>query len=184
MNIEQLSRDCAVYLTDRNAEALLAHYQGVEAPTEEVFLMLLDSMRPSLLQARAGLFELWLRAEPKPRGGRLLGMHRRDELPLLHWLLREQVAEVFGILAQKHHDELQKFVVWFLDKAREHTRYFGGKVRHSPSTAFNYSRSWHTAWALLAKEVQAGARSLGISFPRRLRVPAMPTIEVPRKQPR
>jgi len=127
---------------------------------------------------------LWLRAEPKPRGGRLLGMHRHDELPLLHWLLREQVAEVFGVVSAKHREELQKFVAWFLDKAREHTRYFSGKVRHPPSTAFNYSRSWHTAWALLAKEVQAAARSLGISVPRRLRVPAMPTLQHPRKHSR
>jgi hypothetical protein len=172
MDACKLAGDCAAYAADRHAERLLEQYRDTPAPTK-AFLSLLDRHRPRSPQTRAGLFELWLRAEPKPKGGGISGMLMDDELPILHWLLREQVAEVFQILAENHHDQLRKFVCWFLGKAHHYTQYFSGNYRYSSSIVYNFGRPRFAAWVRLAEEVQTAAVSLGISFPGDLRLPAM-----------
>jgi hypothetical protein len=109
MDAGRLAEDCAAYTADRHAERVLELYRDAPAPTK-AFLSLLDRNRPRSPQTRAGLFELRLRAEPKPKGGGIAGMLMDDELPILHWLLREQVTGVFQILVENHHDRLREFV--------------------------------------------------------------------------
>jgi hypothetical protein len=172
MDAGRLADDCAAYLADRHAERVLEQYRNTPAPTK-AFLSLADRRRPRSPQTRAGLFELWLRAEPKPKGGDISGMLMDDELPILHWLLREQVAGVFQVIAESHNDELREFVCWFLDKARRYTQYFSGNYRYSSSIVYNFGRPRFAAWLRLAEEVQAAAVSLGISIPEDVRLPAM-----------
>jgi hypothetical protein len=172
MDARRLAADCAAYLADRHSERALEQYRDAPAPPK-AFLSLLDRHRPRSPQTRAGLFELWLHAEPKPKGGGISGMLMDDELPILHWLLRDQVAEVFQILAENHQDQLREFVCWFLDKARHYTQYFTGNHRYSSSIVYNFGRPRFAAWVELAQEVQAAALSLGISIPEDVRLPAM-----------
>jgi hypothetical protein len=172
MDAARLAEDCAVYQADQHAIRVLEQYRDAPAPPR-AFLSLLDSRRPWSPQTRAGLFELWLRAEPKPKGGGISGMLMDDELPVLHWLLREQVAEVFQVLAENHHDQLREFVCWFLEKARRYTEYFSGAYRYSSSIVYNFGRPRFAAWLQLAQEIQAAAMSLGISIPEDVRLPAM-----------
>ena len=134
--------------------------------------------RPSV-HLRAGLFELWLRAEPKPNGGRFFCGNMDDELPVLHWLLRERAAQIFQGLVGTRHQELQEFVSWFLGKARPYTSYFTGGYKFTSFITYAYGRPRYAAWAKLAKEVQDAATSLGISIPESLRLPAMPDLEIP-----
>jgi hypothetical protein len=172
MDAGRLAEDCAAYLADRHAEGVLEQYRDAPAPTK-AFLSLLHRHRPRSPQTRAGLFELWLRAEPKAKGGGISGMLMDDELPILHWLLRDQVAEVFQAIAESHNDQLREFVCWFLGKARHDTEFFSGNYRYSSSIVHNFGRPRFAAWVRLAQEVQAAAVSLGISIPEDVRLPAM-----------
>jgi hypothetical protein len=172
MDAGGLAEDCAAYTADRHAERVLEQYRNTPVPTK-AFLSLLDRDRPRSPQTRGGLFELWLRTEPKPKGGGISGMLMDDELPILHWLLSEQVAGVFQILPENHHDQLREFVCWFLDKARRYTDYFTGNYRYSSSIVYNFGRPRFAAWVRLAQEVQAAAVSLGISIPEDVRLPPM-----------
>jgi hypothetical protein len=119
------------------------------------------------------------RAEPRPTGGGILGMMMDDELPILHWLLREQVAEVFQVLAQNHHDQLREFVCWFLERARRYTEYFSGSHRYSSFNMYAFGRPRFAAWVRLAQEVQDAAVSLGVSIPAELRLRLMPALNEP-----
>jgi hypothetical protein len=161
MDAGRLAEDCAAYTADRHAERVLEQCRDAPAPTK-AFLSLLHRRRPQSPQTRAGLFELWLRAEPKPKGGGIAGMLMDDELPILHWLLRDQVAEVFQAIAESHNDQLREFVSLFLDKARRYTEYFSGNYRYSSSIVYNFGRPRFAAWVGLAQEVQAAAVSLGL----------------------
>jgi hypothetical protein len=164
MDAGGLAEDCAAYLADRHAERLLAQYRDAPAPPK-AFLSLLDRHRPRSVQIRAGLFDLWLRAEPKPTGGDISGMLMEGELPVLHWLLREQVAEIFRILAENHHDQLRDFVCWFLDKARPYTEYFSGNYRFTSFNMYAFGRPRFAAWIRLAQEVQDAAVNLQMTIP-------------------
>jgi hypothetical protein len=130
-------------------------------------------------RVRAGLFELWLRTEPRPKVGAISGMNMDSELPVLHWLLRKQVAHVFENLNGAHYNELQEFVSWFLDKARAYTEYFTGGYKFGSFNVYAHGRPRYAAWARMAQEVQAAAEGLGIPFPEELRLPAMPALEEP-----
>jgi hypothetical protein len=144
----------------------------------ELFLSLLgyEQPRPRL---RAGLFELWLRAEPKPKGGIIWLGSMDDEFPVLHWLLRGQAAEVFQDLIGTHHTALEEFVSWFLHKARPYAEYFTGTYKFSSFVVYTYGRPRFAAWAKLAKEVEDAATNLGIAIPAGVRLPAMPHLEEP-----
>src|SRR5262249_58752859 len=113
---------------DGQGERVLAKHRHTPAPPPELFLSLLDYKQPCS-RLRAGLFELWLRAEPKPKGGRLLCGSMNDELPVLHWLLRERAAQVFQGLGGTHHKELHEIVSSFLGKAHPYTAHFTGGSR-------------------------------------------------------
>jgi hypothetical protein len=125
LDLARLAEDCQAYRADEYAENVLAQHRDMPEPPPELFLSLLDYKQPCP-RLRAGLFELWLRSKPKPTGGRLLCGSMDDELPVLHWLLREQAAEVFQGLVGTHHEALEEFVSWFLGKARPYTGYFTG----------------------------------------------------------
>jgi len=118
-----------------------------------------------------------LPAEPKLKGSLLYCGKLDDELPALHWLLRERAAEVFQGLVESHRNELREFVAWLLDKARTYTKYFAGRYNYTSSTVYTCWRPRFAAWAGLGKEVQDAATSLGIPFPNSLRFPAMPDLE-------
>jgi len=175
---QPLAEDCEAYLADRYAEKVLARCRDTPAPPQKLFLSLLDYKQPCSW-LRAGLFELWLRAEPKPKGGRLPCGSMDDELPVLHWLLREQAAEVFQGLVGTHYEALEEFVSWFLGKVRPYTGYFTGGYKFGSFNMYAFGRPRYAAWARLAQEVQDAATSLGIPFPESLRLPAMPDLEKP-----
>jgi hypothetical protein len=63
-----------------------------------------------------------------------------------------------------------------LDKAHSYAKYFTGRYNYTSSTTYTYGRPRFAAWALLGKEVQDAATSLGIPFPESLRFPAMPDL--------
>jgi hypothetical protein len=102
-----------------------------------------------------------------------------DELPVLHWLLREQAHEVFQGLVATQQKALEEFVPWFLGKARPHTAYFTGGYKFGSFNTYAFGRPRYAAWARLAQEVQDAAVSLGIPFPESLRLPEMPDLEKP-----
>src|SRR5262249_29586533 len=58
----RLAEDCQATRADRHAEQVLAQHRHTPAPPPELFLSLLDYKQPCS-RLRAGLFELWLRAE-------------------------------------------------------------------------------------------------------------------------
>jgi hypothetical protein len=178
MDAGRLAEDCAAYLADQHAERVLEQYRDAPAPPK-AFLSFLDRRRPRSLQTRAGLFELWLRSEPKPTGGGIAGMMMEGELPVLHWLLREQVAEIFQSLAENHHDQLREFVCWFLGNARRYTEYFTGSYRFTSFNVYAFGRPRFAAWVRLAQEVKDAAASLGMTIPEGLQLPVMPELEVP-----
>jgi hypothetical protein len=178
LDAARLAEDCATYRADRDVERVLARHRDTPTPPQELFLSLLDSKQPCP-RLRAGLFELWLRAEPKPKGGRLPCGSMDDELPVLHWLLREQSAEVFQGLVATHHKALEEFASWFLGTARPYTGYFTGGYKFGSFNMYAFGRPRYAAWARLAQEVQDAAVSLGIPFPESLRLPAMPDLEKP-----
>jgi hypothetical protein len=178
MDATRLAEDCEAYRADRHVEQVLARYRDTPAPPPELFLSLLDYKQPCSW-LRAGLFELWLRAEPKPKGGRLLCGSMDDELPVLDWLLREQAAVVFQGLVGAHHKELEEFVSWFLAKARPYTGYFTGGYKFGSFNMYVFGRPRYAAWSRLAQEVQGAATSLGIPFPESVRLPTMPDLEKP-----
>jgi hypothetical protein len=178
MDADRLAEDCAAYLADHYAERVLAMYLDTPAPPK-AFLSLLDRRRPRSLQTRAGLFELWLLAETKPTGGGISGMMMDGELPVLHWLLREQVGAVFQILAENRYDQLREFMCWFLEKARPYTQYFSGSYRYSSFNVYAFGRPRFAAWVRLAQEAQDAAMNLGVTIPEGLRLPAMLELEVP-----
>ena len=68
LDAARLAEDCAAYRADRNAEQVLAQHRDTPAPPPELFLSLLGYQQPCP-RLRTGLFELWLRAKPKPAGG-------------------------------------------------------------------------------------------------------------------
>jgi hypothetical protein len=178
LDIERLAEDCEAYLAERYAEEVLAQHRDTPALPQELFLSLLgyEQPRPRL---RAGLFELWLRAEPKPKGGRLWLGSMDDELPVLHWLLRERAAEVFQDLIGTHRRALKEFVSWLLDKARPYAEYFTGGYKFTSFVVYTYGRPRFAAWAKLAKEVEDAATNLGIAILEGVRLPAMPHLEEP-----
>jgi hypothetical protein len=178
---QRLTEDCAADDADRDAEPLLEQYRGMPAPPAKPFFSLLHHPQPEETWLRAGLFELWMRAAPKPKGGDISGMCMDDELPVLHWLLREQVREVFEVVTESRPYELREFVAWFMNKSRSHTEYFSGNYEYSSFNEYTYGRPRHAAWVRLAQEVQNAAAILGISFPKRARLPALPTLEEPTK---
>jgi hypothetical protein len=172
LDVAKLAEDCEAYLVDQKAEKVLTRYRDAPAPPPKLFQF--DyRRRPPCLRLRAGLFELWLRAEPKPKGGLLYCGNMDNELPALHWLLRKQAAEVLQVLVGTHGKAIEEFVSWFLDKAHPYAKYFTGRYNYTSSTTYTYGRPRFAAWALLGKEVQDAASSLGIPFPKRLRFPAM-----------
>jgi len=176
LDITGLAEDCEGYLADQNAEKVLARYCDAPAPPPTLFQF--DyRRRPPCLRLRAGLFELWLRAEPKPKGGLFYCGSMDNELPVLHWLLRERAVEVFEGLIGTHRKAIEEFVSWFLDKARPYAKYFTGRYHYTSSTTYTYGRPRFAAWSLLGKEVQDASTSLGIPFPKSLRLPAMPDLE-------
>jgi hypothetical protein len=177
MDAGELVADCAAYVDDQRAIRALEQHGDAPAPPE-AFLPLLNRRRPRSSQIRARLFELWLRAEPKPTGGNISGMLMNDELPMLYWLLREQAGEVFQVVAESHHEPLREFVCWFLEKAQPYTRYFTGAYEYSSSVVYNFGRPRFAAWVQLAQEVQAAAMSLGISIPENVRLPVMQAYEL------
>jgi hypothetical protein len=176
LDIARLAEDCAAYRAGRDAEQVLAKHRDAPTPPPKLFLSLLDSKQPCP-RLCAGLFELWLRAEPKPKGGRLPCGSMDDELPVLHWLLREQAAEILQDLAATHEKALAEFVSWFLGKARPYTGYFTGGYKFGSFNMYAFGRPRYAAWARLAQEVQDAAASLGIPFPESLRLPEMPDLE-------
>jgi len=89
------------------------------------------------------------------------------------------VAEIFQSLAANHHDQLQKFVHWFLKKARPYTQYFAEKDQSHSFVFWAYGRPRFAAWARLAREVEAVAVSLGMPIPKELRLSAMPRLDDP-----
>ena len=167
------------YVADRHAEQVLAQHGDAPAPPQELFLSLLHWQQPQSSRVRAGLFELWLRADPKPKGGIMSVGHMDNELPVLHWLLREQVAAIFEVLIGNRRQELEKFVSWFLGEALYYARYFTGSYKFDSFVVYAYGRPRFALWARLAKEVQNAATSLGIAFPEEVRLPAMPRLEEP-----
>lgn len=100
-----------------------------------------------------------------------------DELPVLHWLLRERAAEVFQHLVGTHRKAIEEFVSWFLGKSHPYAKYFTGRYNYTSSTVYTYGRPRFAAWAMLGKEVQDAATSLEIPFPEALRFPAMPDLK-------
>jgi hypothetical protein len=178
LDVARVAEDCEAYLADWHAERVLAKHCDIPAPPPELFLSLLGYRRPGP-RLRARLFELWLRAEPKPKGGLLWFGSMDDELPVLHWLLREQAAEVFKYLIGTHHRALTEFVSWFLDKAHAYVKYFTGDYKFSSFVVYTYGRPRFAEWARLAKEVQDEATNLGIAVPAGVRLPAMPHLEEP-----
>ena len=178
MDVRRLAEDCAVYQAEQHAIRVLEQYRDALAPPR-AFLSLLDSRRPWSPQTRAALFELWLRSDPKPMGGGISGMVMEGELPVLHWLLREQVAEIFQSLAENHHDQLREFVCWFLGNARRYTEYFTGSYRFTSFNVYAFGRPRFAAWVRLAQEVKDAAASLGMTIPEGLQLPVMPELEVP-----
>jgi hypothetical protein len=179
MDAGKLAADCTAYLDDRRAEATLAQHRNTAAPSVQLFLSLLCLQAPRNPKLRAGLFELWLRTDPKPKGGAITGMNMDNELPVLHWLLWKQVAEVFQDMIRTRRSELQEFVSWFLDKARAYTEYFTGGYKFGSFNVYAHGRPRYAAWARLAQEIQDAATNLGIPFPEELRLPAMPDLEEP-----
>ena len=177
LDLERLADDCQAYRAERHAEQVLAQHRDTPAPPPELFLSLLGYEQPCP-RLRVGLFELWLRAKPKPKGGHLWLGNMDDELPVLHWLLREQAAEIFQGLVGTHRKAIEEFVSWFLGKARPYTQYFTGGYNFSFIT-YAYGRPRFAAWAKLGKEVQDAATSLGIPLPEASGLPAMPDLEIP-----
>ncbi len=176
-DVARLAEDYAAYRADKDAEKALARYRDAPTPPPKLFLSLLDYRQPLCLRRRSGLFELWLRATPKPKGGLLWCGNMDDELPVLYWLLRDQAAEIFQCLVGTHHKAIEEFVSWFLDKAHPYAKYFTGRYNYTSSTVYTYGRPRFAVWAKLGKEVQDAATSLGIPFPESLRFPAMPDLE-------
>jgi hypothetical protein len=179
MDARRLAEDCAAYRADRNAELVLTQHRNTAAPSTEIFLSLLHYQAPRSPKIRAGLFQLWMRAEPKPTRGDISCMHMHDELPVLHWLLRDQAVEVFEAVVENHYHELQEFVLWFLGKASHHTEHFIGNYEYRSFNVYAFGRPRHAAWARLAQEVQSAAAGLGVSIPEEVRLPAMPDLESP-----
>jgi hypothetical protein len=178
LDVAGLAEDCAAHRAEQNAERVLARYRDAPAPPPKLFQF--DyRRRPRCLRISAGLFALWLRAKPKPKGGLLYCGNMDDELPVLHWLLREQAAEVLQGLVGTHRKAIEEFVSWFLDKAHPYAKYFTGHYNYTSSTVYTYGRPRFAAWARLGKEVQDAATSLGIPFAENLRLPAMPDLEKP-----
>lgn len=167
------SQDQPTFSDDVNVK-----HRDTPKPPPEVFLSLLHYRRSQCARLRAGLFELWLRTSPKPKGGVLYGT-MDDELPVLHWLLREQAAEVFQALVGTRHEELQEFVPWFLGKAYPYTKYFTGSYKFTSFVVYTYGRPRFAAWARLANEVQDAATRVGIAVPSDVQLPAMPHLEAP-----
>jgi hypothetical protein len=181
LDVAKLAEDCEAYRADQNAEKVLARYRDTPAPPPTLFQF--DyRRRPPSLRLSAGLFELWLRTEPKPKGGILYCGSIDNELPVLYWLLRDQAAQVFQGLVGTHGKAIEEFVSWFLDKAHLYAKYFTGRYNYTSSTVYTYGRPRFAAWAALGKEVQDAARSLGIPFPKSLRFPAMPELRNPRRR--
>ncbi len=177
LDLERLAEGCQAYRAERHAEQVLAQHRDTPAPPPELFLSLLGYEQPCS-RLRAGLFELWLRAKPKPKGGHLFCGRMDDELPVLHWLLREQAVEIFQCLVGTHRKAIEEFVPWFLDKARPYTCYFTGGYNFSFIT-YAYGRPRFATWAKLGKEVQDAASSLGVPLPEVSGLPAMPDLEIP-----
>ena len=110
-----------------------------------------------------GYFELWLRAEPKPKGGRLSCGSMDDELPVLHWLLREQAAEVFQGLVGTHLKRYTSSFPGFLAK-RARTPDISREAISSLLSTCTPSVAPDSRAGRLAQEVQDAATSLGIPF--------------------
>ena len=106
-------------------------------------------------------------------------MRMDDELPAVDWLLRDRVAESFQALAPNHRDELQQFVLWFLDRAWKYTGYFTGEYEYTSFVVYAYGRPRFALWARLAREVEEAAMNLGIPIPESVRLPPMPHLNGP-----
>jgi len=180
MDAERLAEDCAAHLAEWKAELVLKRNIAIRRHLKKLFVSLLSQRWPRSARSRAALFELWMRSELKAKGGDISGMIMHHELPVLHWMLREQVAEVFQVLAENHRNELQEFVSWFLDEARPHTKYFNGSYKYDSCNAYAFGRPRHAAWAWLAQEVQDAATGLGISFPESVQLQRCATLRNPR----
>ena len=126
---------------------------------------------------RVELFELWMRSDPKPRGGCINGMNVDDEFPVLHWLLREHVAEVFAALMDQRREELQEFVIWLLKKARHYAECFTSSYQGWSYVTYTYGRPRFRFCARLALEVEKSAIDLGINVPDDARLPEMPDLD-------
>jgi hypothetical protein len=179
LDTTRLAEDCAAYVADRHAEKVLAQHGDTPVPPSELFLSLSRCDQPRSSRLRAGLFELWLRTDPKPKGGMMSVGCMDDELPVLHWLLRKRVAAIFEVLIENRRPELEQFVAWFLGKALYYTRYFTGGYRFDSFVVYAYGRPRFALWARLGKEVQDAALSLGIPIPEEVRLPAMPSLDKP-----
>jgi hypothetical protein len=134
MDAARLADDCAAYVADRHAEQVLAQHGDTPAPPQELFRSLLYWQQPQSSRLRGGLFELWLRAEPKPKGGIMSVGHMENELPVLHWLLREQVAAIFEVLIENRRPELRSSSLGFWEKLSTMRDTSRGATSSTPSS--------------------------------------------------
>lgn len=174
LDVEALVEDIKAYATDKAGERVLTRYRNDAAVPPQTFLDLLDYEAPRSLRTRTELFELWMHADSKPAGGAIDGMGMEGELPFLHWLLREQVEEVFTSLVESRRTKLQEFVVWFLGKSLYYAQAFHTPGRFSSFNMYAFGRPRYAAWVRLALEVENAATQLNIAVPDSVKLPAMP----------
>lgn len=143
--------------------------QHGDDPPADAFLELLDYEPLTSTSQRARLFALWLRMDPKPKGGRLGEISTTpSECPLLRWLLVGHVLGIFEALEDDHRSELEQFVRWYLGEARAHARSMANLLGNGPNASIG--RAYHSFWTYLGKEVQAAADSLDLTIPDEVRM--------------
>jgi hypothetical protein len=126
---------------------------------------------------RARLFELWLRAEPKPVGGSICGLTADDEFGVLHWLLSGQVAGVFAELIDRRREDLERFVLWLLGKARPFAQYLNYDYPFSSFVGYAFGFPHYRVRVRLALEVEKAALHLDLDIPEDVRLPEMPNLD-------
>jgi hypothetical protein len=167
---KKLLDDIEAYNTHLRCERLLK-YDGPRATPVEAFLELsqLEPLRSVPMRVR--LFELWLRTEPKPRGGVIHGLNVDDEFGVLHWILKKNAADVLSRFVEEQRDALERFVDWLLEKARAYTKYFTGSYHYTSSVVYEFGRPRFAARIRLALEVEKAAIALGLTVPDDARLP-------------
>ena len=142
---------------------MLAQYDVTGPILAKEFLMFLDQPPLRSAEMRARLLDLWLRAEPKPVGGSICGLNVDDEFGVLHWLLSGQVVAVFAELIDTCREDLERFAIWLLGKARPFAQYLTSDDPFSSFVVYAFGRPRYRVRVRLALELEKAALDLGLT---------------------